>query len=153
MIKITDNLWLSGAVNVGEVLTASIGGILNVAQDLNSVVCWPIVEYAHVGLIDGPGNETCDYYAAIMALKMLVRRCKKVLVYDHEGARALVVILMYLNLKEGQIRPSSTAWGHWPLWDERLKLVQERARVELPEPHSAHIEMFNKIPWGLIAVV
>lgn len=156
MLHVEEGLWVGGATDIGNALAVGVKAILNVAQDLSQPLApsWPKVEYAHIGLIDGPGNEIGDYCAAMLFLKALCRRCKKVLVYDHANRRALVVALMYLNLKEGQWRSDHSAWSHWPTWAERTRVVRNRVMVDLPEINEAHIETFDrKIPWGVLAIL
>jgi hypothetical protein len=149
MIQLAAGLWIGNSGDSQNFRAVWPTAVLNVAQDLAGAIGWPDVEYAQVGLIDGPGNEVGDYCSAILALRMLTRRHDVVLVYDHAGERALVVGMMYLNVVEGQFRSHTAAWGYWPTWQERLALV--RRILQLPEPHAAHAEAFNLIPWGVLA--
>jgi hypothetical protein len=151
VIRITDSIWVGTSRDDYDLDTEESGitAALNVAQDLRGMNGWPDVEYMQVGLIDGPGNEISDYCAAVLCLKVLIRRHDGIMVFDHNGCRALVVVLMYLNLIGGQRRPEPTGWSHWPTWEERAAEVN----TKIPRPHAAHIEMFNKMPWGLIEVI
>jgi len=166
VIQVSDELLIGNSDDESNPHLALLGirGILNTATDLYSRHRWDRtrIEYAHVGLIDGPGNEIADYCAALLCLKMLVRHRivekdgKKqgiVLVCDHEGSRALVVALMYLNFTGGQWRPDTNSWSHWPTWEERLAEVRKFTDTDLPEPHEAHVKAFNKIPWGVLEVL
>lgn len=155
MIKLSDKVWIGNSLDGAgyDFEFDKIKAILNVAQDLQGLVGWPDgFEYAQVGLIDGPGNEMTAYCAAILCLKTLLQRHDSVLVYDHDGGRAMVVALMYLNLTGGQLRPDPMAWSHWPTWSERVVLSCPRC-AGLPMVHSAHVTAFNKMPWGLIEVL
>lgn len=155
MIEVHDAILIGGSEFAHHVGTEDrFDAALNVAFDLKSVEFIRGIEYAHVGLVDGPGNEVIDYCAAILCLRALVRRHDKVLVYDHNGSRALVVALMMMNLDGGQWRPNPTSWSHWPTWKERFELASDRARPgNLPEVHPFHTEMFDKMPWGLLEVL
>lgn len=156
MIQLTDSLWI-GDSDDGYVFASSevVGGVLNVAEDLRGECGWPDVEYAQVGLVDGPGNEITSYCAAILTLAALLRRHQVVVVYDHDGGRALAVCMMYLNLVGGKYRPHTTAWSHWLTWKERLAHVMTdvRANEVLPQVHTAHKEVFTKIPYGVLEVL
>lgn len=155
MIRLTDDLWIGNSLDGehADLRAAKIGAILNVANDLLTLrYRWDGAEYMKVGIIDGPGNEVIGYCSAILALVTLLRRHDAVMVYDHEGSRAMAVCMMYLNLTEGQYRPDPLQWSHWLTWEERLTRVNEDRRPPkiLPEPHAAHREAFAKIPYGLL---
>ena len=141
MIRLTDRLWIGDSADEehGDLTIDHIGAVLNVAQDLQGTVGWANgVEYAQVGLIDGPGNTLEGYYAAVLALASLVRR-HKVLVFDHTGGRVLAVSLMYLNL--------TARWG----WDGWMKILSERVEGELPKSNQVHKDAFNKLNWRVLA--
>jgi hypothetical protein len=156
VIQLTDNLWIGGSDSAyaRALIARNIGAVLCVAQDLRGCVGWPEVEFAQVGLVDGPGNEVADYCAAILALVALVRRYDAVLVVDHDGGRALAVSLIYLNLTLGQYRAHPLAWSHWMTWDERLTATRGQMPMHypgiLPEVHPAHREAFARIPFGVL---
>lgn len=152
MIQVDDGLWVGGSTAPKNVGAVKAGAVLNVAQDLIPPILLP-VEYAQVGLVDGPGNEVSGYCAAVLCLKSLVDRHDCVVVYDHDGGRAFAVALMYLNLKDGQQRPNPLAWSYWPTWREKLAVVSERTAGVLPAVNMAHIEAFDKVPWGLLEVL
>lgn len=136
MIRISDKLWVGDAHDADH---ADVGAILNVARDLLGKRGWPTVEYAQVGLVDGPGNSISAYCAATLALVDLMRRCQRVLVHCHEGrSRSLAVAVMYLN---------TTADRGWDRW---LELLRERVDADLPDPHEAHKVAFDKINWRLL---
>lgn len=135
MIRIMDKLWVGGANDWGNAKVLGIEAMLNVAQDLRGHVGWPEVEYMQVGLIDGPGNPTVAYCAAVTALDVLLRH-HKTLVCCHGGSRSVAVALMYLEAKVGK-----RGWGGW------LDLLRERVEIDLPMPHDAHRSAFDKIDW------
>lgn len=141
MIKLNDGLWVGIAVGpgYGNLKALGISAILNAAQDLQSVIGWDNgIEYMQVGLIDGPGNPTSSYYAAVLALATLLKRHKNVLVCCHEGGRSLAVALMYLQ----------TTYPHG--WDRWVAKLCEQSDINLPKPHNAHKEAFEKINWLLL---
>ena len=140
MIRLADNLWIgdSGDEGYADLEALGVRAVLNVAHDLQGTRgCLFGIEYMQVGLIDGPGNPSSAYYAAVMALVTLLRR-GKVMVCCHTGGRSLAVALLYLNL---------TARRGWDGW---LELLSERVDAELPIPHEAHKTAFNKINWRLL---
>lgn len=124
-------------------------GILNVACDLPRRQSSSVIEYMHVGLIDGPGNTIAVYCAAILALDVLLNRRKYVLICCHGSSRPLAVAVMYLTLKGGKVT-ERTFLHHWRTWDEVLEGLRKSTEMELPEPHGAHKEAADKIPYGLL---
>lgn len=99
-------------------------------------------EYMHVGLVDGPGNPLAAYHAAVLALAVLVRRGKyNVLVCDHDGGRALAVVIMYLYLM-----------GAIPSWDEAIERLRAKEK-ELPKVHDIHRKAFFQMDWGMLTRV
>lgn len=150
MIRLTEGVWIGASSCLVNVRAAGIGGVLNVAVDLNGEQGWPDVEYAQVGLVDGPGNETTDYCAALLALVALVRRHENILVYDHNGGRALAVGLMYLSLMESKRVVHPTFMGCRLGWGQVLDVVRIYTGMPLPSPHTAHAKAFEKIPFGLL---
>ena len=140
MIQLGERLWIGDSDDErhADLDEVGVGAVLNVAQDLHGVRGWMNgVEYAQVGLIDGPGNPPSAYYAAVAALGTLVRRWRT-LVVCHTGSRALAVALMYLN-----VHPRRG-------WDDLLALVRERVDGELPVPHEAHRAAFDKLNWRVL---
>lgn len=139
MIRLTDNLWIGNATTKVDIIHAvDIGAILNVAQDLHGVTGWPEVEYMQVGLIDGPGNPTSAYYAAILALVTLLNRYNQVMMFCHGGSRSTAIAVMHANLTSGL--------G----FDRCLSMTQERVDIDLPTPHQAHKDAFDMIDWTLL---
>lgn len=136
MISVTD-LILVGDSD-GE-RTANVEAILNVAKDLPPTRSWPDIEYVHIGLVDGPGNTLSAYYAAVLALDSL--RSIITLVCCHEGGRAVAVALMYLGLKTQHN------------WTQCLNILRERNECEIPEPHVAHRQAFEKMDWSWLQCV
>lgn len=161
MTKLTDNLWIGDSDDEQALDKApfEITAILNVAQDLQPTCGWDDgVESMQVGLIDGPGNEVVAYCAAVLALVALSRRHDRVLVYDHDGGRALAVALMYLNLVEGKYRADPLSWSHWLTWEERSVKVlttwyESDQSSSLPIPHPAHAEVFARMPFGVMEAI
>jgi protein-tyrosine phosphatase len=136
MFSVAEGLFV-GNSHDGE--KVNVDAILNVARDLHNSRGWPTVEYAQVGLADGPGNHLTLYHAAVMTLHEMTRRHARVLVHCHEGrSRSLAVAMMLLNV-----------WADfgWDGWMERLR---ERVDFELKEPHSAHREAFDALQWKLL---
>lgn len=137
MPRLTETLWMGGAITV----VPGVQSILNVAQDLRGEAGWPDVDYMQVGLIDGPGNTVAAYHAAVLALVALQKRATT-LVMCHGGSRSMSVCLMYLNLVVAE-----RGWDGW------IELLSERVDGDLPVPHPAHRDMFNKLNWKLLAEV
>ena len=135
MIRLTEQLWIGDSADGRNLEALGITAILNVAHDLRSFAGWPEVEYAQVGLIDGPGNLPAAYHATILTLISLLGRHKQVLVCCHTGSRSMAVALMYLNL--------TFARG----WDSWLDVLNEYVDLNLPEPHAAHRIAFDAIQW------
>lgn len=158
MIQLTDELWIGTSKDEreGDPNTLSIGAVLNVAQDLECSRYWwrEKVEYAQVGLIDGPGNTLAVYCATVLCLRGLVDRWDRVMVCCHDGGRSLAVCMMYLNLTAGQYRPDPLAWSRWLTWDERMEVLRRALpNTELPTPHEAHQAAFGRIPYGILEVL
>lgn len=158
MIRIDEKVWIGNSDDGCLKLDSSggthdkISAVLNVAQDLKGRVYWPTVEYAQVGLIDGPGNEVVAYSAAIATLVTLTRRHDGVLVYDHSGGRALAVVIMYLSLIEGKVA-ERIDFLRRRSWDELMVVVGARSNKKLPRPHPAHREAFYKIPFSALEII
>lgn len=135
MIRLTENLLIGDSADESHAILSGKDAILNVAQDLQCTRGWTDgIEYMQVGLIDGPGNPMSAYYSAVFALHTLLSRARgSVLVCCHTGGRAMAVIMMYLQ---------STAKRSWDDW---LNLLHERVEWELPTPHNAHKEAFDKM--------
>ena len=135
MIQFADKLWVGNSRD-GEYAN-DFGAVLNVAKDLHIMRGWPAIEYAHGGVVDGPGNPLSAYVGAVMTLHMLLSRHERVLVHCHEGkSRSVSVALMYLYL--------TTGWD----WDQLLCMISERNEVSLPAPHEAHREAYDRIVWS-----
>lgn len=127
LVQLTDDVWVG---NSADEKGSDLKGwaALNVAHDLRPTRGWPDVEYAHVGLVDGPGNPPEAYCAAVMALAALIAKGRRVMVCCHTGSRSVAVVAMYLHSVNGL--------G----WDHNMELLKERAAGDLPEPHRAHRE-------------
>lgn len=135
MIRLAERLWIGSAdTSWRDYRSVKIAAILNVAHDLKGVVGWPDVEYTQVGLIDGPGNALSTYYAAVLSLHGLIKR-HRTLVICHECSRSMAVAAMYLNIGAGYN------------WKALITLLLERLDTDLPVPHEAHREAFDKMDW------
>jgi hypothetical protein len=157
MIQLADNLWIGSSNDVkdGKYVGASIRGFLSVAPDLRGRYGWPTIEHAQVGLVDGPGNEVSDYCAAVLELGALIRRQERVLVYDHDGGRALAVAMMYLCLRRGR-RPAGGSHSNnmhcWCPWDD-LSHELAAAVDDLPAVHTAHKEAYEVMPFSVLEML
>lgn len=155
MIKLTDKLWIGDSTDGERVNSAYVrfDSVLNVAQDLQKSVSRRRhgIEYAQVGLIDGPGNLPAAYCAAVMTLFMLLER-GSCLVYCHSGGRSLAVAVMYLVLRRGKTSNHSTFLNHWLPWDQMIEELRGRVG-NLPDVHSAHKEACDKLPFSLLEIL
>jgi hypothetical protein len=158
--EVVDGLW-AGNWNADNVVNDG-AAVFNVAVDLSPYLALARVrdweEYAHVGLIDGPGNTLATYCAAVLTLARLVNQYDQVFVCCHSGSRSLVVVTMYLTLAGGRRRPNVNTWSYWPEWAGKYGEVTKQCNmvqpsVVLPEIHQAHIDAHNKMPWGLLEVL
>ena len=139
MIRITENIWIGNSSTTWRATRdAKIGAVLNVAQDLRGMLGWPDVEYMQVGLVDGPGNSTASYCAAVLALSALVDRHKRVILCCHTCSRSIAVAMMYLSMESGQD------------WDELTAVLSERIDEDVPVPHGAHRTAFDNMDWRLL---
>ncbi len=135
VLKITDRLWVGDS---RDERTAKMDAVLNVAKDLRPTRGWPVVEYYHVGLVDGPGNRLSTYCAAVMVLSAMSDDDKHVLVCCHDGrSRSMAVAMMYLGME----------WA--AEWDGIVAQLSERFD-DLPEPHEAHKAAFDRINFGAL---
>jgi hypothetical protein len=117
-----------------------VGAILNVAFDLQGTRgCRQGVEYAQVGLVDGPGNHLETYCAAVLALAGLLRNHRRAMVCCHKGqSRSMTIAMMHANVT---LRRT---------WEEVLAVFRERTGADLPAPHPAHAEAFARVDWDLL---
>ena len=159
MIQLTDKVWIGDSDDgkYTDLVEPVVGAVLCVAQDLTppNTRLWPTTEYAHVGLIDGPGNLPCAYIAAIVTLHLLLDRHPAVLVYCHGGGRALAVTLMYTILRRGKVSDHSTILNHWTPFDVALQYLRTSLGPScyLPDVHPSHVEAFDKLPLSLLEVL
>lgn len=156
MIQLSTGLWVGthDDERSPNVEAVKIKAVLNVAQDMAGNRHWPDMEYTQVGLVDGPGNLVCAYISALLCTVNLIERHGRILIYDHDGTRAIVVGMCYLNLTQGQHRNSPTSWGYWPTFDQRWDIILKRKDVVVGgKPDKAHIEAFDRIPWGLLTAL
>lgn len=138
MIRLTDHLWIGDSADGMRLGLMRVGAVLNVARDLCIRAGWPDVEYAQVGLVDGPGNLPRVYASAVLLLADMLTR-HDVMVCCHNGARSLVVSLMYLNVAARKD------------WTGILNMMRERIDGTLPEVNQAHITVFDSMDWKLLA--
>lgn len=143
MIKLTNSLWIGDATDehFADLATPGIEFILNVAHDLVPTRGWDHgVEYAHVGIVDGPGNPKSTYYAAVLALASMLER-GSVLVCCHSAGRSMAVCLMLMNVSARR------------KWDELVELLVERLDRELPDSNEAHKAAYDEMDWDLLAKI
>lgn len=143
MIKITNTIWIgdSDDEKKAEENFPLVDSVLIVAHDMNPTHEWDDgFEYMQVGLIDGPGNPLAAYHAAVLALVTLAKR-GKVLVCDHDGGRALAVVIMYLYMR-----------GDGPSWDEAIERLKARRGI-LPFIDPMHRKAFFLMDWGMLQCV
>ena len=139
-------IWIGDSADeqVADLVSANVGAILNVAQDMLSTRgWWHGVEAMHVGLVDGPGNEQSAYCAAVLALHALLKR-HNTLVCCHTGGRSLAVAIMFLNLG---IADTWREWGDW------LDILQERVDADLPAVNEVHAQVFDAMLWSPLAAI
>lgn len=152
MILLTEGIWI-GNSDDGYLTEDNIkvGAVLNVARDLPGESEWPDVEYAQVGLIDGPGNEVKDYCAAVIVLASMVKRHKDVMVYDHEGKRSFVVGLMYLCLTRSERNINRTFMSCFRSWESMVEEYYTGLVAEnIPPVCKSHKEAFDRMPFGVL---
>lgn len=144
MIRLNEHIWIGDSYDerCADLASSGIGAILNVAIDLQgSRGCGSRIDYMQVGLIDGPGNTLGAYYAAVIALTVLIERHSQVLVCCHSGGRAMAISIMYMDFVTGL--------G----WDGCVGAMSERVDAVLPTPHEAHRAAHGKIRWGPIKII
>lgn len=151
MTQITDQLWLGTASDLDPsdhnrypVLITGCEAVLNCAHDLMCIEfdVLIMVEYAHVGLVDGPGNSMVDYHAAMLKLCSMLLRGKITSVHDHDiTSRSVAVVIMALHALHRR------GWDHW------LSVIREKCDLPLLTPHEQHFRAFNKINWRLVSTV
>jgi hypothetical protein len=155
--EVVDGLWVGDSRGVSNDVADL--AVLNVANDLPPYAAGAYIdgtwsEYAHVGLVDGPGNTLAAYCAAVLTLAKLRGQHDHVFVCCHSGSRSMVVTTMYLTLTGGRRRPDVNSWSHWPSWTEQFyEVVKKCGGAELPNIHDAHIVAYRNIPWGLLEVL
>lgn len=161
MIKITDKIWVGNSDDeqAGPLTDYNITAILNVANDLQATCGWnDKIHYAQVGLIDGLGNPTYLYCAAILTLCALLEE-HKVLVCCHTGSRAVVIVLMYLHLTGYFGLEPNTPTIMFDLfsvkvsWERRLEQLYNISGTSIIKLHDAHGKVFNEIDWRLLAKI
>lgn len=154
MIRLTDDRRKVGGVALGAIWLGNsndesssnlddrdVKAVLNVAQDMPATRGWAQgLEYMHIGLVDGPGNEPITYAAAVLALHALLKR-HNVLVCCHSGVRSLAVIVLYLTVTSDIV-----GWT----WLDCLERLRERVDCDLPNMNHVHVEAINKIPETLL---
>lgn len=132
IVGVTNGLW-AGDSSAEKSFSSARVAVLNVACDMASTRdCHDTAAVAHVGLIDGPGNEVEMYAAALYVLHTLMKKYD-VLVCCHTGSRALAVCVMYLAIT------SDTSW------DRIVELLNERMDKELFDMNEAHKHMLAQV--------
>lgn len=137
MLRIENNVWIGSSADeaCADLAGSGVTAILNTAFDLAPTRGWRAgIEYAHVGLIDGPGNPPSLYAAAVLALAGIIKT-RSCMVCCHNGGRSLAVIVMLFNAR---VRYR---------WDEWLDRLSERTDYPLPRPHDAHRAAFELMDW------
>lgn len=145
LFSITSNICVGTSNDEKQVIdyvdNGEIDCVLIVAHDMDPTYGWLYhVEYAHVGIVDGPGNPLSVYHAAVLSLASLSRE-RNVLICCHDGSRSLAVAIMYLYLM-----------GEGPSWDETIERLTAKG-VEVPPIHAAHKKAFTLMDWGMLARV
>lgn len=141
MIQVTDRIFVGNSHDEKHAQLKEDSAVLNVAFDKAATRGWGTgIEYAQVGLVDGPGNELGNYVAAVLSLSFLLKRRKDVLVCCHKGqSRSVAVVMMYLHLVNGQ---------DWATLLERIKKLG--TKLQVPNPHEAHRFAFESIDWDIV---
>lgn len=153
MIQLTDSIWIGDSIDErdADLLPLEIGAILNVSNDLQSTRGWGDgVEYMQIGLVDGPGNMLAMYCAAVLGLSSLLGRYDGVLVTGHDFSRAVAVVIMYLILNTGRKSEHPSMMHRWSTWDSVLSWLREKTDIQLLDPHQAHKEACDTLPFGLL---
>ena len=141
MFHLNEHIWIGGSQDErsADLGAAGIGAILNVAQDLQCTRGWGSgIEYAQVGIVDGPGNTPVTYHAAVLTLASLLKRHHQVLVCCHDGCRSMAVVLAYMQLM------ASRGWDGW------IEIIKERVDEALPIPNNIHRVAFDGMNWGIL---
>jgi len=111
MTQITERLFIG---EKGDQPFSRFTALLNLAPDL-FVLLYEKIEYASVGLIDGPGNKTCMIVAAVSVLHQLLERHPSVVLICHGGTgRSGLVASLYLAVR------------HDIKWEHALQLVKNK---------------------------
>jgi hypothetical protein len=154
VIKVTDRIWVGNSDDEmsTHVTQLRIGAIINVAHDLQGFRgCNYGIEYAQVGLIDGPGNIQAMYCASILTLHGMLDRHPQVMIYCHDGGRALAVVLMYLILRRGKTSSHPTFFNYWTSWDRMIEEIDSFvAPMTLPSINESHKKAFEELPLSLL---
>lgn len=141
---ITDQIAIGNrhdAMDLGFLISNGIDAVLNLAYDLDISYFQFYhekeyrfqIEYQKVGLIDGAGNKSSTFAAAVYMLDQLLERHDKVLVHCHAGiSRSSSVVTTYLSHKNGISL------------DEALNLVKEK-RPQV-NPHWSLMELAKSLP-------
>lgn len=143
MIRLTDELYVGLADDSYkyDLPSMGVGAVLVVASDLDIIPAHKGIEIAKVGLVDGPGNPTSAYCAAVLAVRALAIRHRRVLVLCHGGSRSLAIAVMYHNLF------AKRSWAGW------LQLLAERVDVNLPQVNDAHQIAFDVVNWRMLTTL
>lgn len=163
MINVADGIWVGSSSDeenlhryyknyksdMGKDL--DISAVLNVAVDMPRKQYRLDIEYAQVGLVDGPGNLRSAYCASLLMLSTLLKRHKSVMVCCHDGkSRSIAVVVMYLTLKGGRVSSHPTFLNHWKSWDVIIKEIEIYCGNKIDDPHESHKEAWDNLPLGIL---
>ena len=151
LCKINKQIYI-GDVNAESYSNVDMGitGFLNTSIDLPcTLISNHEIEVIHNGLIDGPGNPMSAYCSAILSVKTLLIRHKKIMVYGHGTSRALAVVIMYLMLARGRNSDHPTFFNYWETWDRVLRAIITD-NPELTPPNEYHKLFADKLPLGAL---
>lgn len=96
MTQITDRLYIGSK---DDQPYSKFTCVLNLAPDLY-VLIHEKLEYAQIGLIDGPGNHVGTIAAAVLVLRQLLDRHELVVLVCHGGTgRSGLVAALYLSVR------------------------------------------------------
>lgn len=136
MLEFSDRVWIgdSHAERSDALKAFGITGILIAAHDMPPTKGWlDECMVARVPIIDGPGNSSAMYAAAVTTLHALLVK-RSVLVCCHTGGRARAIATLYMALMARRE------------WDEVESVVAERVDLShFPVVNSAHKQVLKEL--------
>ena len=150
IIRVTDLVWIGessdldpGAEDRIHPAFQGIKVVFNCAADLDTHNLFgDVVEYVHLGLVDGPGNTMADYHAALLKLCGILCKKQRVMVHDHEiGSRTVALVIMALHAMYRR------GWDYW------LGIIREKTNKSDLTPHLEHRKAFNRVNWRLVSSI